>query len=60
MVTKIWMDHYGIGKARGGSWARPCINPWEMYFLNRELTPARNAYFVCHLPGHFAVQCPLR
>lgn len=56
--TKKYMEKYGIGNVRGGSYTSIELSEEEENLLDKELNSANDECFRCGEKGHFAAQCP--
>lgn len=57
MITKMYMDKYGIENVRGGSYTKIKLDPDQVKLLKQELCTANNLCFKCGKFGHFASHC---
>ena len=55
--TKIYMDKYGIGNVRGGSYSNINLKKYQLELIKMELRTAKQLCFICGKCGHFAKNC---
>jgi predicted GIY-YIG superfamily endonuclease len=58
MITKKYMNKYGIENVRGGSYVQINLEPNQIKFIEQELKSSNNLCFICGSSKHFAVKCP--
>lgn len=56
--VKIYMEKYGVGNVRGGSYVQVVLPEWQRLSLDRELATAKGTCFQCGSFGHYIDDCP--
>jgi hypothetical protein len=60
VYVKRYMNEYGIGNVRGGSYCTEVLDPNAVSFIQREINHAKGNCLSCGKEGHFITNCPTR
>jgi predicted GIY-YIG superfamily endonuclease len=60
ILTKKYMEIYGIENVRGGSYSNIILRDWQIKALKHEFKTADDLCFNCGKLGHFSSECKKR
>jgi predicted GIY-YIG superfamily endonuclease len=60
MMTKKYMNKYGIDNVRGGTYVKIELEPYEIKAITQELKSSNNLCFRCGSKNHFVSNCPIK